>query len=616
MGTFVEGENNQYAVEDIIAIKREFGRFLFLVKWKGWDDPEENTWEPIQSFQVSRNFEFRWKIEELKRWYWDSGQAEREREERQRQKQLQLLQQQQRRQQQQQGRRKERAKQKQQQQQRKQQQQQQQRGKGLGRERGGIYALCLAEPSSSKTASPPPVAGPPPPSVSVPSEREPTAAPLAAPENDARCENKQGSRGALEDRSSRLTLSTETVSSQTSAYPSESSSSSSSLPSDSDSSYSDREGGCESRRERRRKERDRQRARQRREGGLAQKPRQGFPPPVASSAPEPYLSRELEQLDLLRLRERQQQTGGKVSSIRPPPPRPNPPSSSSSRRRRKRKTRGHEVPLRLHHGERMQQHQQQKQQRIAAAAGSSRKKGGGPHARCRSREEGGPRLRGSRTQRVSSSGRSSRSSSPSSCSSSCRKASDRKRPCSSPLQSWLEGEEEAPELLPAELGSKENAYLEFTGDWDSVARANFRCRQLGKLQQQLQGPNQQQQEQQRLLKQVGQWTGALIPAVLARQQQERSSRPQPSAKGAPGGPQGTPQTDDEYEVVGLEMGEAGEAAGEESSSSNAAVKLQRSLQACFAKGRAAAAAGVRATCLAAAAAGVLLGRQAAADFLA
>ncbi|KAL8449299.1 hypothetical protein Emed_003180 [Eimeria media] len=75
MATFVEGEDGQYAVEDILAIRRVYQRFYLLVKWEGYDS-DDNTWEPMSSFGVSPNFAFREKIEALKRRYWGSGQAE------------------------------------------------------------------------------------------------------------------------------------------------------------------------------------------------------------------------------------------------------------------------------------------------------------------------------------------------------------------------------------------------------------------------------------------------------------------------------------------------------------------------------------------------------------
>ncbi|KAL8441699.1 hypothetical protein Emag_006955 [Eimeria magna] len=601
MGSFVEGEKGLYAVEDIIRIRKEFGRFFYLVKWKGYDS-SQNTWEPIQSFEVSSNFEFKSRIEELKRCYWDSGQADKDREERLRQRQQNLQQQRQRKLQQQQARRGSNRKQKKQQQKKQQQQQQQQqqkrqqRGKGIGRQREDQdEVIVLDEPSSSKRGRSTRLACPQPPTVSILSRKkgpaeEPAPASLAASERDGCWKENEGApksscglQGPTEDRCSRLTSSTETVSSRMSAYSSEFSLSSSSSPScESDSSYSEGERGSGSRRERVRRQRNRQSPLDRRAGTLLfKKPRQGFPPPASLSPPEGYVSKEVEQLDLLRLRERQQQTGGKVSSLALVALQPSPTSPSLSERHRKRKARGHEQTQRRQQREPMQQQQQQQQQQheeltaAAAAAAESRRKQRGPQVLRRSRDEGGHCLRGFKKQLLngssssgssSSSRTSSRSSSSSSRSrSSSREASERMRSCSSPLQSWLEGEEEAPELLPAELGSKENSYLEFTGDWDPVARANFRCMQLRKLReqvQQLQQPNRQHQEQQRLLKEVGQWTGALIPAVLARQQHERVSLSQCSSERGPGGPQGAHRADNEYEVVGLEMGEAEETAGE------------------------------------------------------
>ncbi|XP_026192879.1 plectin [Cyclospora cayetanensis] len=57
MATFVEGEDSRYPVEDITAVKRVFGKFYFRVKWKDYDSSSDDTWEPIESFQRSTNFD-------------------------------------------------------------------------------------------------------------------------------------------------------------------------------------------------------------------------------------------------------------------------------------------------------------------------------------------------------------------------------------------------------------------------------------------------------------------------------------------------------------------------------------------------------------------------------
>ncbi|KAK7054768.1 hypothetical protein VNI00_003231 [Paramarasmius palmivorus] len=56
-------DDNQYEVESIlrarVAKKSPRSKFVvwqYLVKWKGYDDPEENTWEPVDSFEGSEHF--------------------------------------------------------------------------------------------------------------------------------------------------------------------------------------------------------------------------------------------------------------------------------------------------------------------------------------------------------------------------------------------------------------------------------------------------------------------------------------------------------------------------------------------------------------------------------
>ena len=37
----------EYEVETIVNKRLRKGKAEYLVKWKGWEDPDDNTWEPI-----------------------------------------------------------------------------------------------------------------------------------------------------------------------------------------------------------------------------------------------------------------------------------------------------------------------------------------------------------------------------------------------------------------------------------------------------------------------------------------------------------------------------------------------------------------------------------------
>ena len=37
----------EYEVEQIVNKRLRKGKAEYLVKWKGWDDPDDNTWEPV-----------------------------------------------------------------------------------------------------------------------------------------------------------------------------------------------------------------------------------------------------------------------------------------------------------------------------------------------------------------------------------------------------------------------------------------------------------------------------------------------------------------------------------------------------------------------------------------
>merc|ERR1712156_1057274 len=42
-------EEERYEVEDILKSKEEEGKRLYLIKWKGYDQAEDNTWEPEEN---------------------------------------------------------------------------------------------------------------------------------------------------------------------------------------------------------------------------------------------------------------------------------------------------------------------------------------------------------------------------------------------------------------------------------------------------------------------------------------------------------------------------------------------------------------------------------------
>ncbi|KAL8428528.1 hypothetical protein Efla_003299 [Eimeria flavescens] len=569
MSTLVEGDNGLYIVEDIIAVKRVNQKFYFLVKWKNYD-ASDNTWEPIQSFQGSHDFEFQHKIKQLKRWYWDSGQPEKERLQREQQR-LQELEQKRLKQQ----RKQNNSQQQKRRQQKLQQQptQQRQRKKRFGRS-GGKHKEGFGAASTAATSG-----------RALEGSLRPS---LRSVRSSFATSSSLSPNGGKE-----LLRATESLRGEERLMAGSESAVAS------DSSYDEADPSCESRAQRERRERYRRRARERKanKNTVSRQPRVGFPP--AHTAPsEPYISRELEELDLLRLRERQKQTGGKVRCLLPSSPAPPPPpiaalSSSSgssetatlaSLHRRKRRC---ECKRKQQLNRMLQQQQHaaadsgRKQMFVLPGSGSRETPSFGP-ARisntvsiCRGRSCSAS---GSKSRRSSlNSSRSRRSSIGSS--SSMREGSENKELKSSPLQSWLEGEEDAPELLPAELGNQANGYLEFRGDWDPVARANLRCRMLRELQQRLQQQklrlqqqspqlhDQQGQHVQQQLKEQLQQQGlqqlAEVAALLQRQQQGSKTNLRRTVGASPMALQGTPKRVDDVEVVGLGMGEeADEADGE------------------------------------------------------
>merc|ERR1712080_170422 len=44
-------EAEEYEVETIVSKRLRKGKAEYLVKWKGWEDPDDNTWEPIGNLE-------------------------------------------------------------------------------------------------------------------------------------------------------------------------------------------------------------------------------------------------------------------------------------------------------------------------------------------------------------------------------------------------------------------------------------------------------------------------------------------------------------------------------------------------------------------------------------
>jgi len=47
----------EYEVESIISKRMRKGKAEYLVKWKGWEDPDDNTWEPIGNLECHKLIE-------------------------------------------------------------------------------------------------------------------------------------------------------------------------------------------------------------------------------------------------------------------------------------------------------------------------------------------------------------------------------------------------------------------------------------------------------------------------------------------------------------------------------------------------------------------------------
>ena len=64
----VEEEEEEYEVEKILRHKLTDGAYLYLVKWKGYDDPSDNTWEPKENLHnCPDKLKSYWKNQKLKK---------------------------------------------------------------------------------------------------------------------------------------------------------------------------------------------------------------------------------------------------------------------------------------------------------------------------------------------------------------------------------------------------------------------------------------------------------------------------------------------------------------------------------------------------------------------
>ena len=48
---YIRKSDEEYEVEKIISQRMRKGKIEYLVKWKGWENPEDNTWEPIANLE-------------------------------------------------------------------------------------------------------------------------------------------------------------------------------------------------------------------------------------------------------------------------------------------------------------------------------------------------------------------------------------------------------------------------------------------------------------------------------------------------------------------------------------------------------------------------------------
>jgi len=58
--TVDEFKNEHYEIQAVIDHKGTPGNYQYLVQWKGFDDPIENTWEPVENFNSTKHIELYW----------------------------------------------------------------------------------------------------------------------------------------------------------------------------------------------------------------------------------------------------------------------------------------------------------------------------------------------------------------------------------------------------------------------------------------------------------------------------------------------------------------------------------------------------------------------------
>lgn len=54
-------DNNTFEVQAILTHRGEYGEYEYLVHWKGYDDPKENTWEKETQFDSKYHIKLYWK---------------------------------------------------------------------------------------------------------------------------------------------------------------------------------------------------------------------------------------------------------------------------------------------------------------------------------------------------------------------------------------------------------------------------------------------------------------------------------------------------------------------------------------------------------------------------
>ncbi|KAI8635986.1 hypothetical protein BD408DRAFT_407523 [Parasitella parasitica] len=52
--------NEHYEIQAVLDHKGTPGNYLYKVHWKGYDDPIEHTWEPVESFDSTKHIELYW----------------------------------------------------------------------------------------------------------------------------------------------------------------------------------------------------------------------------------------------------------------------------------------------------------------------------------------------------------------------------------------------------------------------------------------------------------------------------------------------------------------------------------------------------------------------------